>query len=704
MQQAHYDQKHSVSTEINGKKLTISTGDFAAQATGSVLLQYGETAILATATMSGGRESAPFFALTVDYQERYYAGGKLTSNRFNKREGRPSDQSILAARIIDRPIRPLFPKGVTNSLQIVITVLAADLETDPSTFGPLAASAALMVSGIPFDGPVGSVRMGLKDGNLILNPNYQIQNEGDLDLLVAGTKNAIAMVESRANEVESDKMLEALEIAQAEIVKLCTLQEELKSLVTPEEKELTIVKKENPASEIVQIEEVEIAKIKATSKSEFKKAMKAYLAALCEKHAAEIEAETITKNDIHALIQENFENHMRAKVLETGIRADDRTCDQVRSLSAQAGLFNRVHGSAVFNRGETQVMSMVSLGSPSRPQLIDTYDKEEDKYYIHHYNFPPYSVGETGFMRGPGRREIGHGYLAEKALLAVLPSRDVFNYTIRVVSEVLTCNGSSSMASVCGSSLSLMDAGVPIKEAVVGIAMGLVMDEETQKYRILSDIQGLEDFCGNMDFKVTSTTKGITALQMDIKLKGLPLSLMREALTQAEKGLSEIRDCMQSAIAQPRESISPYAPIVHTMKIDEDDIAAVIGKGGETIQGITKETECEIGIEDDGTVTITAPNNDKFAQAKAMIEQVTYKPSVGDEFDAKVVRIEAYGAFVEYAPGKQGLLHVSKISPERIEDVSKVLSKGQILKVKIVGIDKQGRVDLSHKEYFKKAE
>lgn len=698
----HILQKHSVSTTLCGKQLTISTGELATQATGAVLLQYGDTSILATATLGEGREGAGFFPLVVEYQEKYYAGGKVTSNRFNKREGRPSEQSILAGRVIDRPIRPLFPKGVTNELQIVLTILSADLETDPSTFGPLAASCALMVSGIPFDGPVGSVRIGLKEGNLILNPTYQAVEEGDLDLMVAGTKNAIAMVESEANEVDSDTMLKALEMAHAEIIKLCDLQIELKNKVNPEPKELTISEKVNPASTHITLDEAKIKAIKAPSKDEFKKSVKSYLKELCEANADKIEAEEFSKGDVHDLIMDAFEENMRETILEEGLRVDNRKCDEVRDLSSSVGLFERLHGSALFNRGETQVLSIVSLGSPTSPQIIETFDKEYDKTYIHHYNFPPFSVGEARPMRGPGRREIGHGYLAEKALIAVLPKKEEFNYTIRVVSEVLACNGSSSMASVCGSSMALMDAGVPIKDTVVGIAMGLVMDEETGRYKILSDIQGLEDFCGNMDFKVAKTKKGITALQMDIKLKGLPIELMREALTQAQKGLDEIRACMEGAIDSPRAEISKYAPIVRSFRINEDDIAAVIGKGGETIQNITKTTETEIGIEDDGLVVISAPNIDKFNEAKAMIDQVTYKPQIGDEFDGKVLRVENYGAFVEFMPGKSGLVHISKVSPDRIEDLSTVLTVGQALKVKIIGFDKQGRVDLSHKEFFKK--
>lgn len=691
-----------VSKEIDGKLVSIKYGEYAHQASGSVTVTVGDTIVLGTAVMGEGREDADFFPLMVDYQEKYYATGQIGGNRFMKREGRPSDNAILTSRMIDRPIRPLFPKGMTNEVQVLCTVLSADMEVDPAPIAMIAASAALAVSGMPFKGPIAGVRMGMLNNELVVNPSFADKDVIDLDLMVAGHKNAITMVESKANEVSYEKMLEALQVAHKNIIAICELQDELVKKVNPEALEYSVSAIDEEKKEIVKnaIEDSKLDEITGLTKKDVKKKQKTYLEELLVKFEKEIEEESLSKAVIKSVLEEMMEKRMRYNIVKNKKRIDGRKIDEIREIRTQVGVLPRTHGTGLFQRGETQVLSITTLGAPNDAQLVETMDLDESKRYIHHYNFPPYSVGEARPMRGVSRREIGHGDLAERALLPVLPSEAEFPYTIRVVSEVLSCNGSSSMASVCGSTLSLMDAGVPIKKPVAGIAMGLVTLEGGE-YSILSDIQGLEDFAGDMDFKVTGTKDGITALQMDIKLDGLSIEIMKEALDKAKEGLDFILGKMAESIQEPRAELSKYAPIIETIEINPSFIGEIIGKGGETIQAITAETKTEISIEDDGRVIITAPNTECFEAAKGRIMAIAFEPAVGDIFDAKVLRTEAFGAIVEFAPGKTGLLHISELAPKRVEKTEDIVNVGDTVKVKILEVARDGKVRLSHKQFYK---
>lgn len=700
----YFKETIKVSGMIDGKEITIAHGEYAHQASGAVTVTMGDTIVLGTATMGQAKEGADFFPLMVDYVEKYYATGTIGGNRFMKREGRPSDNAVLTSRMIDRPIRPLFPKGMTNEVQVICTVLSADMEVDPAPLAMIAASAALAVSGMPFGGPIAGVRMGMLDGKLVINPSFENKDDLDLDLMVAGHKDAITMVESKANEVSYDQMLEALQKAHEQIVEICRMQDELVKKVSVEPLEYTVAEQDEDwvAKIIDAVDDARLDEIHGLTKPEVKKKEKAYIDEILEKFAAEIEAEEVSKGLVKSVVAEQSKKRMRYNIVKNKKRIDGRSIDQIRDIRTQVGVLPRAHGSGVFQRGETQVLSVATLGSPNDAQLVETMDLDEKKRYIHHYNFPAYSVGEVKFLRSPGRREIGHGDLAERALLPVLPSVEEFAYTMRVVSEVMTCNGSSSMASVCGSTLALMDAGVPIKKPVAGIAMGLVaLDLEAGDYEILSDIQGLEDFAGDMDFKVTGTRDGITALQMDIKLDGMPIEIMKEALGRAEKGLHFILDKMEETISEPRAELSKYAPMIESMMINPKQIGDVIGKGGETIQELTAETNTEISIEDDGQVIITAPDRESFEAAKARIEAIVYVPEVGDVFDGKVLRTEPFGAIVEFSAGKTGLLHISELAPKRIEKTEDVVNTGDTVKVKITEVARDGKVRLSHKDFYK---
>lgn len=699
----YFKEIKEVKHTINGQELTIRTGEFAHQASGSVTVTLGETVVLAAATMGAARDGADFFPMMVDYEEKFYAAGKINSSRFIKREGRPSDNAILNCRLIDRPLRPLFPKGMNNDVQIICTVLSADLENDPAILALIAASAALSISGMPFKGPVGAVRMGLTpEGQLMINPTRTQEENSILDLVVAGTNDAVTMVEAGAKEVSREKMLEALAEAHKYIKEICELQTKLVEIVKPQALEYsTFERDEDMAVKIrAAVDESKLALVGGKTKQDFKATLKAVEEDLIEKFKAEIEAGTVSKGFVKDIALEAAEDKMRVDIIEKGIRIDGRKLDEIRPIQCRVGVLPRPHGTGLFQRGETQILSIVTLGSPNSALTIDSMDEDTTKSYIHHYNFPPYSVGEVRPLRGVGRREIGHGFLAERALEAVIPSKEEFAYTIRVVSETFACNGSSSMGSVCGSTLSLMHAGVPIKAPVSGIAMGLVTDEKGN-HKILSDIQGLEDFAGDMDFKVAGTKNGITALQMDIKLTGLSLEIIKEALEAGDKGRLDILDQMLAVIPEPNKELSKYAPMIETIHIDPDYIREVIGKGGETIQRITAETNTEISIEQDGRVVITAPNGEAFEAAKATIMAIAFSPEAGQVFMGKVMRVENYGAFVEIAPGKQGLLHVSKIAPFRIDNVGDYLKEGQEVQVTVTEIDNQGRINLSHKEHFK---
>jgi len=687
--------------ELANRKLVIETGKLAKQATGSAVVSLGDTVVLATVVVATPRPGCTFFPLSCDYEEKYYATGKIKGSRFIKREGRPSDAAVLRSRMIDRPIRPLFPKGTTNDIQIIVTILSADLEVDPATTAINAASAALMTSGAPFAGPIAAVRVGLIEDKMIINPTYEEEEKGDLVLTVAGTLEAITMVEAGSNEISDEKMLEALELAHVEIKKICELQVQLKEKVNPEPIELLIAEKNEDAVAAIEelISKEDLDTIAGTKKKEIKKAVHALEEKLFSAKEKEIEEEKFNKGELKNLLNEKFEKNLRENVLEKDLRVDGRKLDEVRSLSAEVGVLPRTHGTGLFNRGETQILTIATLGGPGKAQIVDTMDKDYERFYMHEYNFPPFCVGESGRRFGPGRREIGHGDLAERALLPVLPSREDFPYTMRVVSETLSCNGSSSMGSVCGSTLSLMDAGVPITRPVSAIAMGMVTDKDAegkfQKYKILSDIQGLEDFAGDMDFKVARTEKGITALQMDIKVKGVSTEILKEALTQGKKGCDEIREAMVAAIPTARKELSKHAPLIESVKIDPDKIREVIGKGGEMIQKITKECGVEVDINDEGIVTITAPDQASGVKAKEWVERIVYVPKAGDEFDGKVVRIMDFGAFVEFLPGKDGMVHISALAPNRIEKVEDAVKVGESIRVKVVEIDAMGRINLT---------
>lgn len=702
------DQQKKVEINLAGRTFTLSTGLFAYQAQGAVVASLGDTQVLATAIMSPSpRDGVDFFPLSVDYEERFYASGKIKGSKFIKREGRASENAILTSRLIDRPIRPLFPHGTTNDTQIIATVLSADLEVDPSVTGIIAASAALMISGMPFAGPVAAVRMGYVETNgkweLIVNPTYAQVEAGKLDLVVAGTLNAITMVEAASKEVTEDVMLEALEIAHKNIKELCELQLKFAKMVTPRKIDAIIADENMEAVKAMEsaVDAKMLATVGGKTKAEVKQKIHEIEDMLAEKFAKEIESGAFSKKDIMGILNGMIEKSMRKNILENEVRVDGRKLDEIRKIDCMVGIIPRTHGSGLFQRGETQALTLTTLGSPGAAQIIDTMDVDMVKRYMHHYNFPSFSVGEVKPLRGPSRREIGHGDLAERALIPVLPTKENFPYTIRVVSEVLSCNGSSSMASVCGSTLSLMDAGVPLIRPVAGIAMGLItsddFDGKKGKYKILTDIQGMEDFAGDMDFKVAGTTEGITALQMDIKVTGISLSIMKEALDRAHKARVSILGEMLKAIPTHRDHLSPYAPLITTVRILPDQIREVIGKGGETIQKITAETGCEIDIEQDGIITITAPNQEKGDAAVEWIKKITYIPKAGEIFDGTVTRLMEFGAFVEFSPGKEGLVHISQMAHTRVNRVEDVCKVGDKMKVKLMEIDDQGRYNLSHK-------
>ena len=700
---------HTVSREIAGQTLTLETGLLAQQASGAVKITYGETVVLSTAVMSDeGSEGVDFFRLTMEYQERFYAAGKIKGSRFIKRDGRGSEEAILVARLMDRPMRPLFPKGITNEVQGIATVLSADLVNEPGILALNAMSAAMMVGGLPFAGPLAGVRIGMVNGELVAFPTMQQMAEGDLDLVVAGTMDAITMVEAGAKEVTEEQMLKALDFAHQLIKELCALQSELTAKVAPKMMPYEVNK---PDESLVQalkgiISKQDLDTVQGMNKAEIKASMKALKEKVMTHYAAQIEDESVSKGALSEALQKLMDENLRENILVSGKRIDGRRADEVRPVSCSVGLLPRTHGSALFQRGETQVLTLTTLGGPGDAQIIDTMDKDEEKRYIHYYQFPPYSTGEAKGLRGPSRREIGHGALAERALVPVLPKKEDFAYTMLLVSETMTCNGSSSMASVCGSTMSLMDAGVPIKKPVSGIAMGLVCSDEFKKegkggYVILSDIQGFEDFAGDMDFKVTGTEDGITALQMDIKVKGITLDMMREAMQKAKEGRAYILSKMLEALATPRANLSKYAPLLLTIHINPDYIRDVIGKGGETIQKITAECGVEIDIQQDGAVTITAPDQVAGQKAIDWIKDIVYEPQPGDTFDGTVVNLAEFGAFVEFLPGRDGLVHVSEMRPYRVNRVDEIVKVGDKVKVKIKGVDEKGRVSLTMKEFYK---
>src|SRR5256712_3299523 len=679
---------------INGKQLTFETGKYAKQAGGAVTVQYGDMVVFAAATVAKTiRTGIDFFPLTVDFEERLYAAGKIPGS-FPRREGRPSEEGILTARLTDRPIRPLFPKGFRNDVQIIVSAWSADQENDYDVLAVNAASAALTISDAPFEGPIGCVRVGTVDGELTLNPTIQQMEESKLDLIVAGTRDSIMMMEAGAPEVTEDFLLQALSLAQEGIKKICDAQMDLQRASGKPKMAYSQVVPD--ASRLGAATSFLSQRLRAKLRNPDKAQREAGLDELKLEAVAQFatgDNPPLTPEEGAAVYEQLREGEFRKAVTEENLRPDGRGTKDIRQLSIEVGVLPRTHGSAVFTRGQTQVLSVTTLGPGGDEQIIDTLSPVDTKRYMHHYNFPPYSVGEVRMMRGAGRREIGHGALAERALLPVIPKKEEFPYTIRVVSETLESNGSSSMASTCGSTLALMDAGVPIKDMIGGIAMGLVTSGS--KYTILTDIQGLEDHYGDMDFKITGSAKGVTALQMDIKINGISLDVMRQAIAQAREARRFILEAMKAVIAEPRKDLSHWAPRIETIKIHPDKIREVIGPGGKMIRAIQSETGTAIELEDDGTVRITGAKAEGRQKAIAMIQGITKEPEVGEIFDGKVTRIMSIGAFVEYLPGKEGLVRASEISNERVNRIEDVVKIGDAVKVKIAEVDRQGRVNLS---------
>jgi polyribonucleotide nucleotidyltransferase len=679
---------------VGGQTITFETGKLAGQAGGAVTLQLGNTLILAAATMSSQpREGINFFPLMVDYEERLYAGGRIPGGFF-RREGRPSENAILTARLTDRPLRPLFPKDMRNEVQVIMYSLSADTENPIDVLAINVASAAVMISEIPWSGPVGAVRVGRVDGEFVINPTYDQMNTSDLDLRVAGTKDALLMVECAAKEVDEKTISDALDLAHESIQPLIEVQLQMVAEVGKEK-----VTDYTPFAIDEELKEKVSARASAPLEALYDKNLKKHdrdetLNALRDEVVAEIAGEDEElQRDVREAFEAANKSVVRQRILEKSLRPDGRSTTDIRPIWCEVDFSPRAHGSAIFTRGETQVVTLATLGTPREAQNLDNLTPFEAKRYMHHYNFPPFSVGEVRFLRGASRREIGHGSLAEKALLPVIPEEGDFPYTLRLVSECMSSNGSTSMASVCGSTLALMDTGVPISAPVSGIAMGLVSDGE--KFVILSDIQGLEDHLGDMDFKIAGTQKGITALQMDIKITGLTPALMTEALQQAQEGRAHILDKMLEAIPAPRPDLKEHTPRITTVKIPVDKIGAVIGPGGKTIRSIQEETGAKIDIAEDGTVFIATSDGEAAQQAREMVESLTETPEVGRIYTGKVVRVEGYGAFVEIIPGTDGLVHISQMDSERIERVEDIAGVGDEITVMVTNIDDSGKIRLS---------
>ncbi len=689
--------------ELAGRPLVVKTGKIAGLANGAALVQYGETTVLATATASAApREGIDFLPLSVDYDEKMYAVGKIPGG-FLKREGKPSEKAVLAGRVIDRPVRPLFPKDLRNDISLLLTIMSVDPDCSPEITAMIGASIALSISDIPWNGPIGGVFMGLVDGKPVVNPTAEERAKSDLELTVAASMEKVVMIEAGANEVADDVMYDAIMIAHEEIKKLVAF-----------------------INQIV----AEIGKPKfAYASGELDHDMFDEIFAYCEKAVMEA-LDTDDKNvrdakmqpimdDIVATFEEKYEDiktilpeliyKIQKKIVRRWLlvdkkRVDGRRMDEIRPLAAEVGVIPRVHGSGLFTRGQTQVLTIATLGTLSEAQKLEGLDEETTKRYMHHYNMPGYSTGEAKALRSPGRREIGHGALAERSLVPVLPSEEEFPYAIRLVSEVVSSNGSTSQGSVCGSTLALMDAGVPIKAPVAGISCGLITAEDGS-WDTMIDIQGLEDFYGDMDFKVAGTHKGITSIQMDLKIDGLTPEIIKKAFESTHQGRDEIIDkILLAAIAEPRSEVSPYAPKMITMHINPDKIREVIGSGGKVIQKITADTGAKIDIQDDGTIFIAAVNRDSADMAKAIIDAIVFEPEVGETYEGTVTRIIPIGAFVEYAPGKEGLVHISKLQKERTEKVEDVVNVGDTVRVKYLGTDEKGRMNLSMKDAAPKAE
>lgn len=697
------DQKKIFSTKIAGRTFTVEVGELAKQANGACMIHYGDSSVLSTVTASKTAKDLPFFPLTVNYEERLYAVGKIPGG-FIKREGRPSEKAILSSRLIDRPLRPLFPEGFRNEVQVISTVLSVDQDCSTEIAAMIGSSIALSISDIPFSGPIAGVQIGRIDGEFIINPTVEQEEKSDLELTVAGTKDGINMVEAGAEEVSEDIMLEAIMFGHEEIKRIVAFQEEI----------IEAVGKEKMEVELFTVEDSLYTEVKNMAEQRLTEAIQVQ-----EKHAREeaieqVKEEVVTSYEekaeeqpeiigqVKVVLDQLIKEEVRRLITKEKVRPDGRNPEEIRPLSSRVGLLSRTHGSGLFTRGQTQVLSICTLGALGDVQILDGLDLEESKRFMHHYNFPHFSVGETGPIRGPGRREIGHGALGERALEYVIPDEKEFPYTIRLVSEVLESNGSSSQASICGSTLAMMDAGIPIKAPVAGIAMGLVKDEED--YTILTDIQGMEDALGDMDFKVAGTEKGITALQMDIKIAGLSKDILAEALTQAKSGRMHILNSMLETIGRPRTDLSPYAPKILTMKINPDKIRDVIGPSGKQINQIIDETGVKIDIEQNGDIFISSEDSTMNDKAKKIIEDIVREVEVGELYLGKVKRIEKFGAFVELFKGKDGLVHISELDIKRTNKVEDVVKLGDEIMVKVIEIDSQGRINLSRKAILKEQE
>ncbi|MDD6540184.1 MAG: polyribonucleotide nucleotidyltransferase [Firmicutes bacterium] len=695
-----YTDYHVYKTAIGGKLLELEIGKVCELANGQVMVRYGDTVVNVTACASKEpRPDVDFFPLSCDYEEKMYAAGKIPGG-FIKREGRPSERAILCSRLMDRPLRPLFPKGFYNDVQVVATVMSIDNDCPSEIAAMIGSSVALAISDIPWDGPTGSVKIGMVDGEFVINPSVAQKELSSIDMTVSGTKEAIMMVEAGANEVPEDIMLDAIMFAHEEIKKIVEFIDQIVAEIGKPKMDI----------ELYKVPEDIDAAVREYAVSKMREAIQTYDKMERLDNMDAVEAETKAHfeeiypdnaKDIDNVLYAITKETVRSMILDEGIRPDNRKHDEIRPIWIDNGILPRTHGTGLFKRGQTQVLSIATLGLLSEKQTIDGITEQTEKRYMHHYNFPPYSVGEAGRMKSPGRREIGHGALAERAIIPVLPSEEEFPYAIRVVSEVLSSNGSTSMGSTCGSCLALMDAGVPIKAPVAGIAMGLierVEEDGSSKFAILSDIQGMEDFLGDMDFKVTGTAKGVTAIQMDIKVHGLSREILEKALKQAREGRMHIMKEMLEVLPEPKKELSPWAPRIITIQIKPDQIRTVIGKGGETINGIIERTGVKIDINDEGMVFIASPDAEGLEKAKKEIEMLTKDPEPGEIYEGKVTRVMNFGAFIEILPGKEGLLHISKMAKERVEKVEDVMNVGDVVTVKVTEIDSQNRINLSRKE------
>ena len=692
---------HTFEIEIDGRPLRIETGRLAAQAGGAVTVTFGETVVLATVVASKNvREGIDFFPLTVDFEERMYAAGRVPGSFF-RREGRPSSEATLTARLIDRPLRPLFPEGFRNEVQVIVTALSVDMENDPDVAAIVGASAALSISDIPFNGPVAGVRIGRIDGRFTVNPTFAQRAESDLDLVVAGTSDAIMMVEAGAEQVDEAALLEGLRIAQGAIRDIVALQERMAQELGKPKREFTLMEPDAEVALAVRTflgDRLEQAIRGAGDKTARYTAIDTFHDETVGHFTGQHDA-----GEVARAYDNELSRVVRGAILDAGQRPDGRALKEIRPITVDVGILPRTHGSGLFTRGETQVLTLATLGTKGDAQKLDNLSPIKLRRYIHHYNFPPYSTGETGRVGSPRRREIGHGALAERALLPVIPAEEEFPYTIRLVSEVLSSNGSSSMASVCGSTLALMDAGVPITAPVAGVAMGLILDPNG-RYQVLTDIAGMEDHLGDMDFKVAGTERGITALQMDIKVKGITLEIMQQALAQAYEGRIFILGRMTETINRPRAELSPHAPRMYRISIDPEKIGAVIGPGGRVVRAIVEETGCSIDIQDDGSIFIGATNEEAARKAIGRIEGLTKEVEVGTVYTGKVVRIMTFGAFVEILPGKDGLVHISELAQERVNTVEDVVKVGDEITVMVTEIDAMGRINLSRRAILEGAQ